>query len=68
MQHEDLNYFTNRLQRIKSDIDSRLESLIKLETSHSRLSFEDIDERIDDCLKAIERLEDTIRNCPHKRS
>ena len=43
MSNEHQDYIKNRLLTIKAGIDSRLESLIELKTSHSRLSFDDID-------------------------
>lgn len=61
MPTEDPSYIVNRLLAIKADINSRLEGLMKVKISQSRLSFEDIDERIEECLRAIAGLEDTIR-------
>ena len=61
MSYEDSTYIGNRLRSIKADINSRLEGLMKVKISQSRLSFEDIDERIEECLRAIAGLEDTIR-------
>ena len=62
MPNEDPSYIVNRLLAIKADINSRLEGLMKVKISQSRLSFEDIDERIEECLRAIAGLEDSIRN------
>lgn len=61
MPTEDPSYIVNRLLAIKADINSRLEGLMKVKISQSRLYFEDIDERIEECLRAIAGLEDTVR-------
>lgn len=52
--------FINRLIKIRDDLNDRLNSLIKFKFLDSPIKFEDIDERIDDCVKAIDNLDRSI--------
>lgn len=52
--------FINRLIKIRDDLNDRLNSLIKFKFVDSSIKFEDIDERINDCVKAIDNLDRSI--------
>ncbi len=49
-----------KLEQLKDSLVSRLDGLIMCKFGGVRLSFDDVDERIDECIKAMDRLQDSI--------
>lgn len=49
----------DRIREIQADVNNRLDGLIKLKFADG-IIIEDIDERINDCVHAIDRLENSI--------
>lgn len=52
----------DRLQIMKKEINQRLDGLLLSKYGSINVDFEDIDERISDCINAIDNLEKSINH------
>ena len=54
-------FLSNRLRQMQQDINIRLDNLIKIKYYESSPTFDDLEQRITDCITAIDRLEASIK-------
>lgn len=52
-------FFVERIRKIQADVNNRLDGLIKIKFADG-IILKDIDERINDCIHAIDRLQKCI--------
>jgi hypothetical protein len=49
-----------KLEKLRDDVNSRLDGLVKCKYGNTKLVFDDIDQRINDCIDAVDRLQVSI--------
>ena len=52
--------FIKRLEQLKHEVNQRLDGLIMCKYGDVKLSFDDIDQKIADCIDALDRLQASI--------
>lgn len=55
-----VNGLIGKLEKLRDDVNSRLDGLVNCKYGNTKLVFDDIDQRIDDCINAVDRLQASI--------